>query len=439
MSTDPLSSLPAPNRRGTPLLLSNTLDAAGRQGADLATDVLAVLVLGAGAAQMGLLNAVGTLAFLVLGIPVGVLVDRSPTVRVLAGSGLVRAALLTSVVTALALDVLTMAHLYLVAGLVGVTTVVTETAQTAIAPRVAGRDAVAGLVARMQSAESVVGLVVPALAGMAVAAAGAGRTLAGAAAVTALAALVVLRLRVGRAGENGEHALDDPTGLDLDGQPVEPRADAVGALSRLWSEAAEGWTVLRRSTILWRLTVASMLVNLGLAAHSAIEVVLVLRTLGLGSDALGLLFSVGAVGALAGSALAVPLSTRWRTATVLRGSTLLLAPIAGLTLTALLDPGRALWWLAGSSLLWGVAIVVYNVVVAGLTASLTPTRLLGRVSATRRTLAMGVVPAGSLAGGLVADHLGMAAAVVTWIGLNAAAALLVLLTVVEGDAPERHP
>lgn len=122
------SSLPRPR---WPLLLSNALDAAGRRGVDFVTDVLAVLVLGASAAQMGLLNAIGTLAFLVLGIPIGVLVDRSPTVRLLAGSGLVRAMLLATVITALALDSLTMVHLYLVAGLVGTTTVVTETTQTA--------------------------------------------------------------------------------------------------------------------------------------------------------------------------------------------------------------------------------------------------------------------------------------------------------------------
>lgn len=413
MSSLHASSSPSSvSQRGRPLLFSNALDAAGRQGVDFATDVLAVLVLGASAAQMGLLNAIGTLAFLVLGVPIGVLVDRSPTVRLIAGSGMVRAALLATVIAALALDSLTMVHLYVIAGLVGTTTVVTETTQTAITPRVGGEDAVAALVARMQSAESVVGLVVPALAGLAVAAVGAGPTFAVATALTVLAALVVLRLRVTPAEAPEQH---------------EP-GHAVGALAQLWSEAKEGWTVLRRNTTLWRLTVASMLVNLGLAAHSAIEVVLILRTLGLGSQALGVIVSVAALGALTGSLVAVPLSGRLQTATVLRASMLLLAPIAGLTLVALLDPGRAIWWLTGSTFLWGVAIVVYNVVNAGWTARITPTRLMGRVSATRRTLAMGVIPAGSLAGGFLADYVGMAYAIATWIVLNAGAAVLVLLT-----------
>lgn len=416
-SPQPSSSRSSLQKRGRTLLFSNALDAAGRQGVDFATDVLAVLVLGASAAQMGLLNAIGTLAFLVLGIPIGVLVDRSPTVRMIAGSGLVRATLLATVLAALALDSLTMVHLYLVAGLVGTTTVVTETTQTAITPRVAGQDAVAGLVARMQSAESVVGLVVPALAGLAVAAVGAGPTFAVATALTVLAALVVLRLRVTPSATPEQRE----------------SADVVGAVAQMCSEAKEGWKVLRRNTTLWRLTVASMLVNLGLAAHSAIEVVLILRTLDLGSQALGVIVSVAALGALTGSFMAVPLSEKFPTGTVLRASMLLLAPIASLTLVALLDPLRATWWLTGSTFLWGVAIVVYNVVNAGWTARITPIRLMGRVSATRRTLAMGVIPAGSVAGGFIADHLGMAYAVAGWTVLNATAAVLVLLTPIQDN------
>ena len=87
-----------------------------------------------------------------------------------------------------------------------------------------------------------------------------------------------------------------------------------------------------------------------------------------------------------------------------------------------------LFFTLATTFLWGVAIVVYNVVNAGWTARITPTRLMGRVSATRRTLAMGVIPAGSLAGGFLADYVGMAYAIATWIVLNAGAAVLVLLT-----------
>lgn len=422
MSSTPPS--PALGRPGRHLLASNALDAAGRQGVDVATDVVAVLAVGASAAQMGLLNAIGSLAFLVLGIPIGVLVDRSPTVRLLAASGLLRALLVGCLVTLMVLDALTMTHLYVLSGLIGVTTVVTETTQTTITPRIGGPDLVTGLVARMQSAESVIGLVVPTVAGAMVAAAGASPVLVVGAALTTLASLVVLRLPLG-----GRETDTVPAGSPDPDHPDDPgalRDGPVRALTRLWSEAARGWVVLRRNPMLWRLTVASMLVNLGIAAHSAVEVVLVLRTLDLGPAVLGLLFSLGAVGALAGSAVAVPLSTRLGTVRTLRLAASLLAPIAALTLMALIDPARAVWWLAASSLLWGLVMVIYNVVNAGWSAGLTPADVMGRVSATRRTLSMGVIPAGSVIGGLLADQLGMAWAVGVWVLLNTlgAAALI---------------
>lgn len=417
------SSVLAPDpRRGRPLLLSNALDASGRQAADLATDVLAVLVLGATAAQMGLLNALGSLAFLVLGIPIGVLVDRSPSVRLLVAAGMVRAGLLATVVVAWAMDGLTLGHLYAVAVVAGAAGVVVETAQVAIVPRVVGTAGVARLVSRLESAEALAGLLVPALAGAGVALAGAGPALATAAALTALAALVVLRLRL---------LAEAPPA------PAPQGPSPVGALGRLLAEAREGWSTLRGHRALWRLTLASMLVNLGLAVHGAIEVVLVLRTLDLGSGALGVMVSAGALGALAGSLAAVPLSRRFSVATVLRGCVLGLAPVAALTLAALADPSAALWWLVAGSFLWGLVIVVYNVVNAGLAAELTPTPLLGRVSATRRTLTMGIVPTGSVLGGLLAERTDVGWAVVVWVVANACGALVALTAL--SDLPRRGP
>lgn len=171
-----------------------------------------------------------------------------------------------------------------------------------------------------------------------------------------------------------------------------------------------------------------MLVNLGLAVHSAVEVVLVLRELDLGAALLGLLVTAGGVGGLLGSLMAVRLGDRWGTGATVRGAVWLLAPIAALTLAALLDRDRATAWLLAGSFLWGLAIVVYNVLLAGITAQLTPTELLGRVSATRRTMTMGIVPIGGIAGGLLADQAGLVATITTWIVLNAVGAAVVATT-----------
>lgn len=281
--------------RGAPLLVSNAIDAASRHSADLAIDVLAVVTLGASAAQMGLLNALGTLAFLILGIPIGVIVDRAPRVRTIVLSGLARSGILSTLALAWLLDAVTMGHVYAAAFTAGIASVFTETGQTAITPRISGKDGVSRLVSAMQSAESIVGLVVPAAAGGAISLIGAGPLVAIAAALTAGAALVIARQRM--------LPRTNPSA------PASPEA-GLRSLGRLVTEAREGWRALRGRRILWRITLAALLVNLGLAVHSAIEVVLILRTLELEEAVLGLVVSAGALGGLCGAATALPLARR---------------------------------------------------------------------------------------------------------------------------------
>src|SRR6478735_9722801 len=64
--------------------------------------VIAVAVLGAGAFQTSVLNALGMAAFLLLGVPAGVLVDRWPRKKLLIGANTVRAAAVVSVPLAFA-------------------------------------------------------------------------------------------------------------------------------------------------------------------------------------------------------------------------------------------------------------------------------------------------------------------------------------------------
>ena len=103
MSTDPRRQTPAPrgSDTGTPplpegrarwLVASNALDAGGRSATDVALDVLAVLLLGVGADGMGVLMTLSGLGFLLLGVPLGIVVDRHLSPRLLAATGLAKAA-----------------------------------------------------------------------------------------------------------------------------------------------------------------------------------------------------------------------------------------------------------------------------------------------------------------------------------------------------------
>ena len=58
------------------LLASNASDAAGSNLFDLALTMVAITVLGLSATELGILNALGMISFLLLAVPLGMLVDR---------------------------------------------------------------------------------------------------------------------------------------------------------------------------------------------------------------------------------------------------------------------------------------------------------------------------------------------------------------------------
>ena len=116
-TTAPENAAPAKRLgRARWLVASNALDAGGRSATDVAIDVLAVLALGVGAAQMGVLMTLSGLGFLLLGVPIGILVDRHLSPRLLVATDLAKAALL------------------------GVLTVLAETTQATLVPRTRSAD-----------------------------------------------------------------------------------------------------------------------------------------------------------------------------------------------------------------------------------------------------------------------------------------------------------
>ena len=73
------------------LWTSNALQETGRQFATLALSVTAVTVVGAEAWQVGVISALGLSAYLIVGLPAGVWVDRWPKRPVLISAELIRA------------------------------------------------------------------------------------------------------------------------------------------------------------------------------------------------------------------------------------------------------------------------------------------------------------------------------------------------------------
>src|SRR5438046_1160662 len=145
---------------------ARAISVAGDRISLLALPTVAILILRASPAQVGVLNAAGTLAWPALALFAGVWIDRLRRRRILVATDLVRAALLGSIPLAFALGHLSLLQLLVVAGLVGGMTVFFDLAATAHVPSLVPRSEWADANAKLEVAQQAVATGAPGLAGL---------------------------------------------------------------------------------------------------------------------------------------------------------------------------------------------------------------------------------------------------------------------------------
>jgi len=116
------------------LWTAESISQVGTQITYLAMPVLAVTVLHATPFEMGVLTALETVAFLVIGLPAGAWVDRWRRKRVLVVNDLIRAVALASLPLAWYLDLLSLPQLFVVATVTGTATVFFDVAWQSYLP-----------------------------------------------------------------------------------------------------------------------------------------------------------------------------------------------------------------------------------------------------------------------------------------------------------------
>jgi predicted MFS family arabinose efflux permease len=147
------------------------------------------------------------------------------------------------------------------------------------------------------------------------------------------------------------------------------------------------------------------------------------RRLHLSARQIGLILMLANVGSLAGAVATTRLQRRFGLGRVMLGAAfggwaLLLIPFAS-------GAGR-IPLVATGLLLWGTAVVIFNATSAALAQATTPERLMSRMFASRRLVSWGVMPAGTLLGGLLGTYLGLRTAVFVGAGGRALAGLIIL-------------
>jgi MFS family permease len=152
------------NRDYLILLGGQAVSAFGSQASQLALPLLILAVTGS-PAQAGIVGALRGLAYLLVGLPAGALVDRWERKRLMVVCDIVRALALASIPVALVTGRLTVVQLYVVNFLEGTLSIFFGLAEAAALPRVVPREQLAAAVSQGEAAAATAGLVGPALGG----------------------------------------------------------------------------------------------------------------------------------------------------------------------------------------------------------------------------------------------------------------------------------
>ena len=384
----------------------------------VALPLVALLTLGASAAQVGLLRAAEFVPYLLLTLPAGALVDRVRRRPLMVGCDLWRAAFLLLVPLAAWLGQLSVPLLLVVTAAAGAATVLFDVAYLSVLPSLVRRDQVVAANAALETSRSVAGVAGPSLAGALVGVLRPAGVLVVDAASYVVSAVALLLVR-----RPEPHA--DPL---PDGAPRGRRA------------AGAGLRQLRASRVLRPVTLYLAATNLAGSAFETVLLVFLVRDLELGAAAVGLVLGLGNLGLVLGAATSAPLARRLGIGPVLvLGATVQVVGMATLALTPA-GPG-AVPLLVGGQVLFTTALLWFNVQSVSLRQTLTPAVVLGRVNAAVRLIGFGTIPLGAAVGGLVGDALGLRETLLCCVALNLPSLALVARPVVlrTRTAPEEEP
>jgi predicted MFS family arabinose efflux permease len=368
-------------RSFTALAGSNLAAQSAEQLSLAAVPLVAVLALGAGPGETGVLAAVQTLPFLLLSIPLGLLADRMSRRRLMLWAEALRALSLLALLAMVLSSRLSIAGLAILGFLGAVGTVGFSVAAPALIPALVPRELLGQANGRIELARSAAYAAGPALAGALVAWAGASAAFVLAAMLSASAVALLWRLT----------------------EP--PRAPLPARHPML--EIRDGARFVWQQPYLRPMLLTGVAWNISWFVLQAAYVPYAVRVLGLNAQAVGITLAMYGVGMVVGALLASRV-----VGALPFGRAIQLGPavsvLAAFTMVATLAvPTGAL--AATSFFLFGAGPIMWTITSTTLRQSITPGAMLGRVSSVFLTVNAGARPVGAALGALVGASWGEAA------------------------------
>jgi len=387
------------------LWTSDTISQFGSQFTGLALPLTAVIILHSNPTEQGILVFVGTIPWLLFGLFVGVWVDRHRKQRIMVTSNILRGSLLALIPLAAVFGMITrlgILFLYAISFSVGFLQVFFDVTYQAFLPSLVRRDQLVEGNSKLQASASTAQVAGPTLAGIVI-----GIITAPIAIAIDASSFFASAFTLGRIqhDESIEQKISKPSVL----ADIREGLGVVLGDRRLRMIAGSTGTSNFFSTGLGTI-LPFYLLSLGVPTANLALII-------------GLIFSVGSIGALVGVVLAKKIAGRIGVGLSIIGSILIggfgaipyylsgsLTASPLFTLFALDINWYLLAIMAGQFVSF-IGVVVYNINQVSLRQAIVPIRLQGRMNATMRFLVWGTIPLGGIAGGLLATFLGLRSAV----------------------------
>jgi predicted MFS family arabinose efflux permease len=396
--------MPAPETSRLPvtfnrLAWSNLAAQSAEQIALAAAPIVAVLMLGVAEGETGLLQTVLTLPVILFAIPAGLLTDRISRRKLMAGAEALRAAALAGILVLIAIGKLTLALLCLFGFIAVCGTVAYSVAAPALVPSLVTPELLPAANARIELARTIAFASGPALGGVLVGWVGAAPAFGFAAALSVIAVVLL-------------------SGIYEPMREVAPRRHPL-------QDIKEGASFVLHHALLRPVFITQFIFNTGSFLVLAVFVPYAVRRLGVNATGVGTTLAMYGVGMVVGALFATRVMKRLAFGTVigLGPVTGFVAAIVMATTTVVPSP-----LLAGFAFfLLGVGPILWVISTTTLRQSVTPPRLLGRVSAIN-ILSYGARPLGSAIGAIIGGLYGAEACLYLAVAIFGAQALVILIS-----------
>ncbi|MBN8992827.1 MAG: MFS transporter [Rhizobiales bacterium] len=381
------------------LAWSNLAAQSAEQIALAAAPIVAVLLLGVGEGQTGLLQTALTLPFILFAIPAGLLADRISRRWLMAGSEALRAVALAAILLLIWQGWMTLPLLALLGFIAVCGTVAYSVAAPALVPSLVNPQQLPAANARIELARTVAFASGPALGGVLVGWVGAAPAFGFAAALSVIAVVLLSGIyEPARAPAPRRHPLQD---------------------------IKEGAAFVLHHPLLRPVFITQFVFGAAFFVILSVFVPYAVRRFGLSAAGIGTTLAMYGVGMVVGALAATRVMRRLPFGTVIA-----LGPVTGFAaaMVMALTTFMASPWLAGLSFfLLGVGPILWVISTTTLRQSVTPPSLLGRVSAINIT-SYGARPLGSALGAIVGGLYSAEACLYLAAAIFAAQALVILMS-----------